>query len=90
MTHRERIAAAGVTCRRVTDSGISPELARAVDLFHDAMQAWRDAAIDESRTRKLSHHRRATVLDDRVVVEALLRADWTPSSESGPSPPGGR
>jgi hypothetical protein len=77
MTHRERIEAAGVTCRRVTDSGISPELAQAVDLFHDAMQAWRGAAIDESRTRKLGH-RRATVVDDRAVVEALLRAGWTP------------
>jgi hypothetical protein len=88
-THRERIEAAGVTCRRVTDSGISPELARAVDLFHDAMHTWHGAATDESMTRKLSH-RRATVVDDRAVVEALLRAGWTPPSESGSSPPGGR
>ena len=79
---RERIAAAGVTCRRVTDRGISPELARAVDLFHDAMHAWRDVTIDESMTRKLSH-RRATVVDDRAVVEALLRAGWTPPGQSG-------
>jgi hypothetical protein len=89
-THRERIEAAGVTCRRVTDRGISPELAKAVDLFHDAMHAWRGAAIDESMTRKLSNHRRATVVDDRAVVEALLRAGWTPPNESGPSPPRGR
>jgi hypothetical protein len=61
-----------------------------VDLFHDAMQAWRDVTIDESMTRKLSHHRRATVVDDRAVVEALLRAGWTPPSESGPCPPRGR
>ena len=59
------------------DLGISPEIARAVDLFHDAMQAWRDVGLDDSMTRRLSH-RRATVVDDRAVDEALLRAGWTP------------
>ena len=78
MTHRERIKAAGITLRPVTDKEISPQLAKAVDLFHDAMQhAWRGAATDDSMTRKRSH-RRATVLDDRAVVEALLQAGWTP------------
>jgi hypothetical protein len=41
------------------------------------MHAWRGAATDESITRKLSH-RRARVLDDRAMVEALLHAGWTP------------
>ena len=89
-THRERIEAAGITCHRVTDRAISPELARALDLFHDAMHAGRDVTIDESRTPKLSHHRRATVLDDRAVVEALLRAGWTPPERAGRLRPGGR
>ena len=76
-THRERIEAAGVTRRPVTDDKhISAELARALDLFHGAMRAWRGAATDESLTRKLSHHQ-AWVLDDRAMVEALLHAGWT-------------
>ena len=76
-THRERIDAAGVTRRPITDTEISPEIARAVELFHDAMHAWRGAATDDSTARKLSH-RRAWVLDDRAMVEALLHAGWTP------------
>ena len=76
-THRERIDAAGVTRRPITDDRqISPQVARAVELFHDAMHAWR-TATDESLTSKLSH-RRARVLDDRAMVEALLHAGWTP------------
>ena len=51
-THRERIDAAGVTRRPVTDKQISPELARAVELFHDAMHTWRGAATDDSATQK--------------------------------------
>jgi hypothetical protein len=41
------------------------------------MHTSRDIATDDSMTRKHSH-RRATVLDDRAVVEALLQAGWTP------------
>jgi hypothetical protein len=48
-----------------------------VDLFHDAMHAWRGVATDELITRKLSH-RRARVLDDHAMVEALLQAGWIP------------
>jgi hypothetical protein len=55
-----------------------------VELFHDAMHTWRGIATDESATQKLSH-RRAWVLDDRAVVEALLRAGWTPPG-TNPSP----
>jgi hypothetical protein len=51
-----------------------------VELFHDAMHAWRGAATDDSTARKLSH-RRAWVLDDRAVVEALLYAGWTPPGD---------
>jgi hypothetical protein len=75
MTHRVRIEAAGVTRRRITDREIGPKLATAVDLFHDAMDTWR--AINDSTTPKTSH-RKALVLDDRAVVEALLHAGWTP------------
>ena len=75
-THRERIKAAGVTHRPVADKEISPQLAKAVDLFHDAMHSWRVVATDNSMTSTRSH-RRATVLDDRAVVEALLQAGWT-------------
>jgi hypothetical protein len=75
MTHRVRIEAAGVTRRRIADREVSPELATAVNLFHDAMNAWR--AINDSTMRKTSH-RKALVLDDRAVVEALLHAGWTP------------
>ena len=75
MTHLVRIEAAGVTRRRVADREISPELASAVDLFQDAMDTWR--AINDS-TRRKTGHRKALILDDRAVVEALLHAGWTP------------
>jgi hypothetical protein len=81
--HSGRITAAGVTRRLAADRAreISPELARAVGLFHEAMDAWRGVAANGSRSRRISHG--CDWVDDRdcAVVEALLQAGWTPPDQ---------
>jgi hypothetical protein len=81
--HSPRIAAAGVTRRLATDRArqISPQLARAVRLFHEAMHTWRGVAADGSRTRRISHGSGWVDERDRAVVEALLQAGWTPPDQ---------
>jgi hypothetical protein len=63
--------------RPIPDREISPELAEAVAAFRDAMAVCRGNAIDDDPMTPKSR-RQAWTVDDYAIVEALLRAGWTP------------